>query len=125
MNELEKVLVDSIQKTQEGIGMAVDFAVDQAPDVIQQMLYWHATSSFLSMLLSIIVLCISIKLFLKANHEKWYVDDEDSWLSVCIGGAAASFISVIVICNNMDWLQILIAPKLWLIEYAASLVNKS
>lgn len=124
MNELEKVLVDAIQKTQEGVGKAVDFAVDQAPEIVQQTLYWYAAKSFLLMLLGITVICITIKLFLKAIREEWPINNEDMWVFLCIGGFIASVVSTIVIFENMDWLQIIIAPKLWLLEYAASLVNK-
>lgn len=133
--ELNKVLIDAIQKTQSGIGEAVDFAVAQAPDVIQQLLMWHFVNSLINCALGIVCFVI-IFLFVRfvqkypqpdsfeSNNLVWWDKGELHPVTGIFGGLGVCILGLAgFILMNLTWLKIWIAPKLYLIEYAASLVK--
>jgi hypothetical protein len=118
-----------------------DFAVEQAPDAIRQLLAWHFTLSFLS---TSVFLCI-LGLLVLAGRYLWVhrpipdscsTRDENAagrnpkdaeW---CNRGIACAIwiISALVFlvgfgASNLIWLKIWVAPKLFLLEYAATLVK--
>lgn len=128
MNNLESVLVESINKFNGAIDKGVDFALEQSPDVIQQLLVWNATLSAISMLafvlLAIAWIVAEIKLFNKLKKEE-QLDDIDAIFFVYIAGGLARIIPTLAISHlfSLTWLKILIAPKLYLLEYAATLIK--
>ena len=66
---LDQVLIDAIQKTQAGVGEAVDFAVSQAPDVIHQLMIWKFTESILVFMLGVVSIWFNIRLFKYASKK--------------------------------------------------------
>lgn len=123
---LNKVLAENIDKLGSGVEAAVDFTLEQAPEVIQQALYWNAALSVTECVFGIvyaIVLIISILKTIKVVKTKNPSGDE-IFLSITAGafGFGIASIPAFAYCN-LTWLKIWIAPKVWLIEYAASLVK--
>lgn len=128
---LEQALVDIITKATNAAESAGQFLVEQTPDVVQQVLWWNFTYN-------IIWWCIGVLLLLGAYpFWKMYVikartlykiagDCElTATFSIVIGiclGVLHATISLINLCN-LTWLKIWIAPKLYLIEYAAKLIK--
>lgn len=110
------------------------FVVEQAPDVIQQLLLFSTVKfgviAAAATCGSIIAGISAGKLFsaadkLAENSEKYYATADDFgefWAglflvaaSIVLGAAAA--------CNSLSFLKITLAPKVWLLEYAASLIK--
>lgn len=108
-----------------------DFVIEQAPDVVKQLLAWNFTLSFLSTCVFLTILGLMIL----AGRYLWvrrpFPDcrstlEEDTagrnptdaeWYNrgaACTMGFGAS---------NLVWLKIWVAPKLFLLEYAATLVR--
>lgn len=150
MNEqAQKVLADLLQRAVSGVDAAVNFSQSQIPDVIHQLLVWKFTQSVIGQIFSIIVIVCLVIMVNKGLKNKgvkeekkegryetygrsyiWhglFYDNEGDITVFCIMSIIASiFMSLAMIAlflNNFDWLQIWIAPKLYLIEYAASLVK--
>lgn len=116
-NKLESVLIDAIQKTQAGIGEAVDFAVTQAPDVIHQLLLWKTIQSLaLFIPMAMLSLFFFGWLIYGIKKEKDYCE---GYFFLVVGFFTAACIA----CTELDWLKIWIAPKLYLVEYAAAMVK--
>jgi len=139
-DKLEAVLVDAIQKTQSGIGEAVDFAFTQAPEVIQQLLLWHAVRSGILFSLTVFALLVYVVFLYKIDWKKpepgksnnvwrWqrYSEKHEINADYSFGIPIISCIFLpmvfVFMATNMDWLKIWIAPKLYLVEYAAQLVK--
>ena len=141
--ELQTALADLISKTLQGVDASKDFLTAEIPDVINQLMMWHGAYSFIvcfMMFLILVVLAyINIKVFrvLKyassrpeeakklpsfiTNYDRTRVD----WVGlfpICLINLFA-FVPFIVILENLDWLQVWIAPKVWLIEYMGRLVK--
>ena len=121
MNEqAQKILVDLLQKASNGIDSAVSFGQAQIPDVIQQLLMWNAVSSAGIQIICTLAISACIYLMRFAWNK---VDDADVVLEALAFTGIWSIACVVIIFNNFDWLKIWLAPKLYLIEYAASLVK--
>ncbi len=121
--QLEIALVDLIQSSVK----AKDFLVGELPEVVEQLLMWKFWYNFIWFVGAIIVLTFSWK---KIN--KWYkVCSEDNWrtddlvIPSMVGMVFLAFASFIALIEgiNVTWLQIWVAPKIYLIEYLASLTK--
>ena len=50
---IDKVLAENIEKFSGALGSAVDFTLDQAPEIIQQAIYWNFIESIMYNLIGI------------------------------------------------------------------------
>lgn len=128
MNEqANKILVELLQKAANGIDAAVTFSQAQIPDVVHQLLVWNSVSSILVQIfiLSFIgVYVLAVYKFYKITDSKRLSEGAlvagifslATGALFAIGLAIASF-------SYFDWLKIWLAPKLYLLEYAASLIK--
>lgn len=129
MNEqLQKALVDIITKATTGMDTAISFLSEELPDVIHQLLMWHMVESLVyfssGVILAVIIFIANykqVKYVVKMSKENSGYIDDAFWL--VLNMFQLLWIIPIVILFNLRWLQILIAPKLYLIEYAASLIK--
>lgn len=111
---LNQALADSIIKATGLTGNLIDFTKIQLPDVIHQFLMWKFVESGLDFIIGILCFPLMFYFFKKSNggdHEGY------SLLSVIC------FVLVILFVPfNWDWLQIIIAPKVYLIEHTKDLL---
>lgn len=127
MNEqLQVALATVLSKTIEGFDAGVAFMQSELPDVIEQLLMWYMVKGamffFLGLIIFYAVVACAIKWvkFCKADSKKYH-DEFDTYILPIILGTLPLLLAIAFI--NLDWLQILIAPKTWLIEYAAQLAK--
>lgn len=137
LNALEQVLVDTIQKatavTGEAIdgmkgvtGKAIDFASAQIPDVIHQLLLWKIAEAAVYLIAS----CLAVWLFFVLRKRfkefvKGSYDEAMGWaFFYVLGGGLLIVVPVMeIIASTLLILKIWLAPKLYLIEYVAKLIN--
>lgn len=124
MNELEKAVADLVTKATSAAETAGRFAVEQLPDIAQQYVLYKGISSLIWALafIPVIVGCFVIG---RRVHE-WCADEGDMFplaiymipgSFVVLGSAALS------LKNLQDALLAFIAPKVLLLQWAASLVK--
>ena len=119
--ELQKALAALLAKTTSAAEAGASFLQAELPEVIQQLLMWKAVESGVHFLLA----AIATGLLVWGAKRFWqWCRAEDSYMEslVMLPAIAASVFAVIAM-SSLDWLQILIAPKVYLIEYAASLAK--
>lgn len=124
LNALEQVLVDTIHKVGDLTSQAIDFASDQIPDVIHQLLVYKLAVNLFYFIASIIFVVI----FIWGWHKikAWGIenqDDEPIIVYSTIGGVVSSGIIIHAMCRLTTILEIWLAPKLYLIEYAAEIMK--
>lgn len=129
MNEnLQTAVVALIEKSLAAVDTTTTFLVAEIPDVVQQLLMWHMVKSAVYMLVGIALL-VAISAYWVAWYRAAKRDSEGFESSgAFIGGivgtvGSALLLPASVIYMDITWLQIWIAPKVWLIEYAARLVK--
>ncbi len=123
-NPLEDALLVVIKKTTSAVETGVDFLTGQIPDVIQQLLTWHATQAGI---LGSVQLAAALALaYLLYRLVKAAIDESDPfpYVLACIPvGCGVVSLGCSALANALIVAQILIAPKVYLIEYAASLLK--
>ncbi|HDS0449402.1 TPA: hypothetical protein QDV31_004468 [Escherichia coli] len=146
--EANKILVDLLKKASDGIDSAIAFSQAQIPDVVHQLLVWNMVDSLIKTLIAISTIPLVIW-FMKKQCKKVEIGKFDNegrlwdngqpkykptmiWESDGrLSGFVLSLVAVLIlwfsfiisVVANMTWLKIWLAPKLYLIEYAASLIK--
>ena len=125
--KLQAALAELINKANQGVDGAVSFMSAELPDVIHQLLVWYSVKSAIMFAIFIATLAAW------AVAERWAVrvikgsdaSVDDIFILYVLAGSIARLIPILIaVCTfSTDWLQIWIAPKIWLIEYAASLAK--
>ena len=133
MNEqLQGALTSLINKSLGGLDAATDVLTAELPEVITQLLLWYGVSSFIYSVVGLSLTGVSIWIvketysrFKKAEKGTYLKDyDGDINMGVLVNGLVSAIVfMVVIIMFNLTWLKIWIAPKIWLIEYAASLAK--
>jgi hypothetical protein len=128
INPLEQALSEILNKGVAGIEKGVDFLNAELPDVIEQLLLWKGVYSVIELIVGCLIIfgCWKIPYILYKKHKKTIGELDEIILPLC-GTFGVIIILVLVIMGlcliNFKWLQILIAPKIYLIEYAAELIK--
>ena len=130
MNEQLQLAVSTlIQTSLNAIDKGTTFLSNQIPEVIQQLLLWKAIASFIEFSSGIFIIG-GIFAWLIYQYKYWTTTIETEWGTTQqrISGTNGPFVLLNLLCVipliygssciNLIWLQIWIAPKLYLIEYA-------
>jgi len=122
-DELQKALASLLNKTVQGAEAGAQFLQRELPEVIQQLLLWHAVKSavFFTLFLVLAAGCAFAGWRLIKNGVA--KNNQDYAFIGCIFAVAAILLFWPALAYHLDWLQILLAPKVYLIEYAASLAR--
>lgn len=132
MNEsLQQALAGILNKTMAGVEAGVSFLSSELPDVIQQLLVWKLAQS--SVLLGLgISFWVFAAYLLRKGLKNMKEEGEKTWTNrqeyryvapYIISAFAVSIGFVMSMVNGATALQIWLAPKIYLIEYAASLAR--
>ncbi|MGL5223581.1 MAG: hypothetical protein ACRC8I_11770 [Plesiomonas shigelloides] len=128
MNEqLQTALLEIITKVTKGVDASVDFLSAEIPDVVHQLLMWYAVKGAVLCMIGIAVVVVWVIAEMKVvKHLKAEQAARDVWfLGYGLLGSLARLVPFFSARTtiNLDWLQIWIAPKIWLIEYVSSLAK--
>ena len=152
MNEqLQQALTAILNKTMQGVDTGVSFLSNQLPDVISQLLLWKMAQAGIGFSIILLVVVISsfsarwaTKVFAKYNvgsslYMRNHGNEEEKrgeimrdeagqlipWAVISVTVCAFSWLALFVggIPMLMSMIQIWLAPKIYLIEYAASLAK--
>lgn len=147
---LNAALVAVLNKAISAAEKGGEFLAEQIPDVVNQLLMWHLVKNLILVSLILLFMCISGRFVFKFFHKnleyirlsnEWYTvygkEEKENerkqkellpymvsfWLSLIpFAGSIICFL-VSGVDKILVAMQILIAPKVYLIEYAASLVK--
>ena len=128
--ELLKQLKEAVDITKQGILKGVEVLQEQCPLLVKEILRWEFAVSLLwcmvGVIFFIITTCFTIMLWKKwMGSDDWKKDCPDDGLRQMIGFVNLLFFVpwVCVICHNIEWLKIIIAPRLFLVEYVTQLIK--
>lgn len=144
-NNLEQAVAGLIEKAIAGMDTATSFLSAEIPDVISQLLLWYGIYYFIVFLFSITLIVVPLCVLIKkcgvgavvdeSNSGRygnrvptWTHDDDGDFVDKGIGVVLSIVVTVIIgflilFHNQLDFLKVWIAPKVWLIEYGADLVK--
>ena len=122
-------LNNAVEKALELAEKTGNFVIEQAPDLLQQFYNWHLAKAIIGCVIGLLIMIIGYnirKLWGKKIDKDYdagwdevviggYVSEEVStWVTIIIG-LIGGFITLAVNLYNLVF--ILVAPKLYLIEY--------
>ena len=112
--DLEKQLSTILEKALNLAEKSGEFAIEQAPLLLQEFYKWHTASYVMGSLLFIVPLILFIFFYKKAD---W--DYGDSFTEImCVAFGILSLVTIIIsLINIYNLVFILVAPKLYIIEY--------
>lgn len=111
-----------INKVVSGIDQTTQFLSDQIPDVIHQLLLY-------TLVKDAIVLGIAVTFVLASTLGAWWAfsnrrqDSVERFFAGMIWVIGNAISVAVLIAFGIDLLKVWLAPKIWLIEYAASLAK--
>ena len=144
MNEqLQAQFIQIIQSVSESTASAKNFVLSELPDVAQQVINWYLFKSVFENAIALICIIFAIYLLTKLFQVPVSKSSSNKFQLFCyifsrINGEMKELsprvlipIVAIIICTvlsinyfNLDCFKIIIAPKLWLIEYATNILRK-
>lgn len=130
-DQLQKVLADIITRVTSGADAAIQFGKEQIPEVLKQLLIWNFTFSFL-IWFSATAIIIGYIIWMFTKFRWWFKNQRSTTTemdaaitAITVVWGIVTFIMIFVFWCNLDWLKIWVAPKLYLLEYAASLIKST
>lgn len=143
MNEqLQAQFIQIIQSVSESAASAKSFVLAELPDVAQQVINWYLFKSVVENIIALIFIIFAIYLLTKLFQVPVSESKANKFQLFCYefasDGEIQEFIPVgliliiaVIICLilsinylNLDCFKIIIAPKLWLIEYTTNILRK-
>lgn len=109
----------------ETLKQAKDFTLEQAPMVCKEVIHWTIASNILCLLAGLIVLAatypfykfINRKIENQCSYDAWGIGHIFGTLPLIIFGAVTIFASV------MEITKVVVAPRIFLIEYFTHLIK--
>jgi hypothetical protein len=121
MQKTDEVLAAILQKSIEAATAGGEFLTGQLPDLAKQLLLFNGVTAIVWILLA------SVGLVFTWRSYRWalalYKSDDDWSLTFLIPGIAGVVSVSIFMFNLHDFLKIALAPKLYLLEYIADILN--
>lgn len=117
-DKLSEALAELISLSVSG----VEFLVSEIPDVLHQLLIWKATISAISMLCWVF-LCIAIYKFNRWQIKFLIKNKQLGEPYLAVNMFQGFLIIPLIGLFDLNFLKIWIAPKVFLIEYAAQMVK--
>ncbi len=139
MNELEQQLSKILEQAIKVAEQTGEFVIEQAPLLLQEFYRWHLTVNVFNIICSFLIIFIAHKVLKyalsykenpKPDKPEHYVTREDRfWMSSYKDGLSEQF-TVYTVISSLSWFSliwavvsiykivfIIVAPKLYLIEY--------
>ncbi len=117
--ELLAQILPIVEKTKAGILKGIEVAQQQVPDLIDQIYRWEFSVGCIGIVIGVLFIVIPIRWvkFLNKMTEEDSVPAFMGWVLPMGIGAVVFFI------NLMKCMKIIIASKLYLIEYISGIIN--
>lgn len=123
----DEVLSEVVKKALVLAEKTGEFAIEQAPLLLKEFYLWHIWSSVLGIVFAIILIFIGYKvprMWLKKEAGRFddveffgMHGDFDGVLAYIMFGACGLFGGILIATKTYDLVYILVAPKLYLIDY--------
>ena len=113
-----------VDLAKDGVLKGVEVIQMEAPELVKEIIRWSIASNIFLVIIFVILTIISFKLgcwFIKRGNEDDWCDEGN------FGGSAFSILIFLIalsfsICCSLELVKILVAPKLFLIEYIKHLI---
>lgn len=114
-NNMQEQLTQALTVLLETIQTGVEWSLEQAPEVIHQLLLYKTIVYGLTVFVALIIAGIATWAAIQCKNANSYSTEQDMFGLMAM---TTGFISMVLLLTNVHLLlKILIAPKVWLLEY--------
>jgi Kef-type K+ transport system membrane component KefB len=118
--KLESALADFVMSLTNTAGQAKDFVVSQAPEFVKQLLAWAFYSDlFWAIIFAILTILLGRWAF-RASPKR---SENDDWVATVILTVFTIVFGLVVFGFLSEAIKITIAPQVYLLEYAKSMIK--
>lgn len=114
-NGWEGLLFDIVSSTKEGIAKGVDFAIQQSPDLVNQLLRWQ-------MIMNSVWAGFNLLVFIALSRVEYSVitypiESDGRTILMSLLAVGIIFFFGVTVRYALEVVKIIAAPKLFLVEY--------
>lgn len=126
-NKLQDVLLDAVIETKQGVGKAVEWVMSQMPELCEQYLLIEmvkaCSSAIILAAISAGLAWVCLKIMMWAHRQKGGIGDHPETVMLLFPFLIACACAYFAYVSAMTAATIYIAPKVYLVEFAAKLVR--
>jgi len=108
-----------LDATKASVTSALNFVQTQAPDVIHELIMWHLVCAIMWVIIGLFFVIPCVLTW----KRSWKYTSDDTFPTIILNGGGSLIGGVAILVNAFIVAKILIAPKLWLLEYAISIIH--
>ena len=126
--ETDKQIAEILKKGLEVAEKSGNFVIEQAPDLVKQLITYKTVETSIYVLIEITLMYLIFRYFkylYKKNNEDsdFIVDNEFHFGGIVITFALSIFLFFAFITDISNLIQLIFAPKIYLLEYIAKLLS--
>ena len=134
--ELTKLLNEALAGLIQTTSDAQDFLVAELPATVTELLRWVFWSSLIEFIIGIlcfVYITLAIRFVFKNHNREWFYTHSPVYgktfttsAAVCLAiVGVTSFIGIIAggTLVNLTWLKVMVAPRIYVIEYLSQLIK--
>jgi hypothetical protein len=121
--ELQNTLASILETGKATLSTLVDTMMVEAPELIKELLWWNGITSFIWFIIFSILFLLLWKWEIKI--WKWGIEksDYDPYYFISIFYSMGHFTVALLAFTSLTWLKVLVAPRLFLLEWITVLVK--
>lgn len=124
MNEqLQAQLSTILEMLEKSSTTAMQFGAEQIPLILQELLLWKFAVSLLAFIACLSAILIPLLLLFSKRYRSLFWDNDLGVTEPWIAFYMFIILPFIGILDNLDWLQIWLAPRVYLLEYVTNLLS--
>ena len=126
--ETDKQIAEILKKGLEVAEKSGNFVIEQAPDLVKQLITYKTIETSIYVLIEITLMYLIFRYFkylYKKNNEDsdFIIDDEFHIIGMIITSLIGIFLFFVFINDISNLIQLIFAPKIYLLEYIAQLLS--
>ena len=126
--ETDKQIAEILKKGLEVAEKSGNFVIEQAPDLVKQLITYKTIETSISVLIEITLMYLIFRyfkyLYKKNNEDSDFISDSEFHIAGIVITSLIgifSFLAFIIEISNL--IQLIFAPKIYLLEYIAKLLS--
>lgn len=126
--ETDKQIAEILKKGLEAAEKSGNFVIEQAPDLVKQLITYKTVETSISVLIEITLMYLIFRyfkyLYKKNNEDSDFIPENVFHIGgIIISSGVAIFMSITFIADISNLIQLIFAPKIYLLEYIAKLLS--
>ena len=127
-SETDKQIAEILKKGLEAAEKSGNFVIEQAPDLVKQLITYKTVETSICVLIEITLMYLIFRYFkylYKKNNEDsdFIIYDEFHIIGMIITSLMGIFLFFAFITDISNLIQLIFAPKIYLLEYIAKLLS--